>query len=384
MIWAFVFTLSLISISFVVAPLFWKKQRVVGDAEVTPAIFRDQLEEVERDRKSGLISDDEASAAELEIKRRILSAARKRKRQSTELSKGKKTLVVCALFTPLMALVYYQISGAPALPSVAFADRQAEREQARQTAKLTDQLLNKLNSAPDGGPTEGWLLLGRTYMSSGLFEEAAGVFEKLSTRADSNSATWSMLAEALIRLDNGVVTPKAENAISRSMALDSLNPAAAYYKALALAQTGREVEAHRLLVQRLKLSETYAPWMDSLVRQANIIGKSLGKPELDVSDFVDRPMRGPTAADVVAAQEMSAEGRTQFIRSMVEGLAARLEEQPDDLEGWLRLANAYKVLDERARAVMAYERADELIRNKFSSDDPRRQNIKDAISELKE
>jgi cytochrome c-type biogenesis protein CcmH len=283
-----------------------------------------------------------------------------------------------------MALVYYQISGAPAVPSVAFADRQVEREQARQTAKLTDQLLNKLSSAPDGGPTEGWLLLGRTYMSSGLFEEAAGVFEKLSTRADSNSATWSMLAEALIRLDNGVVTPKAENAISRSMALDSLNPAAAYYKALALAQTGREVEAHRLLVQRLKLSETYAPWMDSLVRQANSIGKSLGKPELDVSNFVDLPMRGPTAADVVAAQEMSAEDRTQFIRSMVEGLAARLEDQPDDLEGWLRLANAYKVLEERARAVMAYERADELIRNKFSSDDPRRQNIKDAISELKE
>jgi len=41
---------------------------------------------------------------------------------------------------------------------------------------------------------------------------------------------------------------------------------------------------------------------------------------------------------------------------MVEGLAARLEEDPDDPQGWLRLANAYEVLGRSEEAIAAYER----------------------------
>jgi cytochrome c-type biogenesis protein CcmH len=42
----------------------------------------------------------------------------------------------------------------------------------------------------------------------------------------------------------------------------------------------------------------------------------------------------------------------------VEGLAARLEDEPNDLEGWLRLIHAYKVLaeDGQARAALATAR----------------------------
>ena len=35
-----------------------------------------------------------------------------------------------------------------------------------------------------------------------------------------------------------------------------------------------------------------------------------------------------------------------MIRGMVEGLAARLEEEPDDPEGWARLARSWRVLGE--------------------------------------
>ena len=39
-----------------------------------------------------------------------------------------------------------------------------------------------------------------------------------------------------------------------------------------------------------------------------------------------------------------------MIRGMVERLAARLEQQPDDKEGWARLAHAYDVLGETDKA----------------------------------
>ncbi|MDA0338545.1 MAG: tetratricopeptide repeat protein, partial [Proteobacteria bacterium] len=72
------------------------------------------------------------------------------------------------------------------------------------------------------------------------------------------------------------------------------------------------------------------------------------------------PPRGPTAEDMAAAQQMSAEGRTEMIRGMVEGLAARLEESPDDLEGWQRLGRAYGVLGETDKAINAYDQVERL------------------------
>ncbi|WP_026941264.1 hypothetical protein [Hellea balneolensis] len=54
--------------------------------------------------------------------------------------------------------------------------------------------------------------------------------------------------------------------------------------------------------------------------------------------------RGPSAEQVQAAQQMSPEERTEMITAMVEGLAMRLEEEPNDPQGWQRLLRARKVL----------------------------------------
>jgi cytochrome c-type biogenesis protein CcmH len=47
------------------------------------------------------------------------------------------------------------------------------------------------------------------------------------------------------------------------------------------------------------------------------------------------------------------------VRGMVEGLAARLAQSPDDPEGWVRLVRAYTVLGETAKrdAALATARA---------------------------
>jgi cytochrome c-type biogenesis protein CcmH len=46
-----------------------------------------------------------------------------------------------------------------------------------------------------------------------------------------------------------------------------------------------------------------------------------------------------------------------MINAMVERLAARLEQQPDDVEGWTRLGRSYTVLNQPAKARDAYARA---------------------------
>ncbi len=66
---------------------------------------------------------------------------------------------------------------------------------------------------------------------------------------------------------------------------------------------------------------------------------------------------GPTAQDVAAAQSMTPEQRQAMIRGMVERLAQRLEQHPDDKAGWERLAHAYDVLGEPDKAQAARARA---------------------------
>jgi cytochrome c-type biogenesis protein CcmH len=46
-----------------------------ADADHDVAVYRDQLDEIERDRKAGLIAESEAEAARIEISRRLLAAA---------------------------------------------------------------------------------------------------------------------------------------------------------------------------------------------------------------------------------------------------------------------------------------------------------------------
>ncbi|CAI8055274.1 Cytochrome c-type biogenesis protein CycH [Geodia barretti] len=61
---------------------------------------------------------------------------------------------------------------------------------------------------------------------------------------------------------------------------------------------------------------------------------------------------------------MSPDERMEMIRGMVEGLAARLEENPDDAQGWRRLARSYAVLGEPEKALDTLRRAVE-----FAPDD---------------
>jgi cytochrome c-type biogenesis protein CcmH len=191
-----------------------------------------------------------------------------------------------------------------------------------------------------------------------------------------------MLAEVLISAEQGIVTPAADTAIDRAVELDPSNPAAAFYKAVSLTQKGDIAQAHDLLVSRLDNADGFYPWMGSFVAQANRIGGEIGRAPISLADFApmaDAP--GPTQDDIENAQDLTVEERQAFILSMVERLAARLEEEPDDLDGWLRLGKAYSVLGDREQAIAALERAEVLLSD-APQNDPRREVLQEALARM--
>ncbi len=66
--------------------------------------------------------------------------------------------------------------------------------------------------------------------------------------------------------------------------------------------------------------------------------------------------KGPTEEDIAAAREMTPEQQQAMIASMVDRLAARLRQKPDDIKGWRMLARSYRVLGRREEAAAAYGR----------------------------
>lgn len=94
-----------------------------------------------------------------------------------------------------------------------------------------------------------------------------------------------------------------------------------------------------------------APFVQQQLRQAAV--------ELGL-EGAEETARGPSAEDMAAAAEMSSEEQEDMIRGMVAGLAARLEEQPDDAEGWRMLGRSYEVLGETENSAEAFGRAADL------------------------
>ena len=81
---------------------------------------------------------------------------------------------------------------------------------------------------------------------------------------------------------------------------------------------------------------------------------------------------------VAAAKEMSGTDRDAMIHGMVERLAARLKQNGDDIDGWLRLVRAYMVIGDRDKARGALAEARQAVAN----DAERLRQLNDGLKDL--
>lgn len=85
-----------------------------------------------------------------------------------------------------------------------------------------------------------------------------------------------------------------------------------------------------------------------------LLGAPLSYWQLGRPGQADQPYSGRAAERAQAAEALA---QQQQIENMVAGLAARLKAAPDDLQGWLRLARSYMVMERSPAAVKAFQQA---------------------------
>jgi cytochrome c-type biogenesis protein CcmH len=364
-LWLVLGAMTALAAALVAWPLLRPPRPQGGRRDYELRVYRAQLEEVARERERGLLGEREAETARLEVERRMLAADAASQRVPVGSAKAGRWAIALLIALPLLAVGLYWPFGRPDLPSLPFAERADERPadgQARQgqaqlpsVASMILRLEQGVADRPDD--LEAWQRLGRAYELAGRYDDAVRARRQALALDDGRAELHAALGEALVMANGGMVTPAAAQAFARALVLDAADPRARFYRGLALLQEGDRQGALDAWVALIEDSPGDAPWLPELQRRVAALGDDLG---LDPADLPtprpapDAAAPGPSGEQMEAAESMAPEERAAMIQDMVAGLAARLEAQPDDIDGWRRLGRSYQVLGLPQKAADAY------------------------------
>jgi cytochrome c-type biogenesis protein CcmH len=365
--------LALMTAAAVFAVLWPLSRRVPARGGSDIAVYRDQLDEIGRDRAGGLIGTAEAEAAKVEVSRRLLAAADaatavdKSANVGSSLWRRRATAVAGLVLLPAGAIVLYLSIGSPQLPGEPLAAHIREAHRDSSIANLVSQAEERLEHNPND--LRGYEVLAPVYMQLGRFEDAVTARRKILVIAGENAERQSDLGEALAAAANGIITVDAKRAFERAQALDPNDLKSKFFIGVAAMQDGDRDKAVAIWRGMLAAAPPGAPWAAS-VQQA------LAQAGASTPPAASAP--GPNAADVAAASQMNEKDRSAMIRGMVAQLAERLQQHGDDIDGWQRLLRAYMVLGERDKAKVAAADA----RKALGGDPDKLRHIEDVIKNL--
>jgi cytochrome c-type biogenesis protein CcmH len=344
MFWIVVAILTALVALVLISPLRRKPDDRTDDQPNEIAVYQDQLKELDRERETGLIGDVEADYARAEIGRRLISAADVQQAMQTPtnvacVNKWTARSVLAAI--PLVGLCLYIWLGNPEQPDMPLEAR------LENPGDNIDLILAKIERhlAQNPDDARGWDVVAPVYFTVGRWDDAQNAFRNAIRLDGENIARLTGLGETLVNSNSGIVIEEARSLFQRILMVEPGNPRAQFYNGLAAEQSGRFDDAKRIYQALADSSAADASWMP-LVRQhlAKIDGAAGSTSDVTVA------AKGPTSADVEAASSMSQEDRQSMIQGMVDGLEARLEDNPDNIDGWLQLLRSYAVLGDKDKA----------------------------------
>ncbi|WP_448203609.1 c-type cytochrome biogenesis protein CcmI [Azospirillum sp. sgz302134] len=331
-------------------------------------VYRDQLTELERDQARGLISEAQAAAARAEIGRRMLAIADGKGDEAaqtgTATPRSAKILAALLLLViPLGALAVYGKLGRPELPAQPLASRNLDQERGgppKNVLAAMDKLKAQLAQNP--GDPQGWSILGQAYAKMGRYPEAVDALRKAAELSKGDPEMLGTYGEVLISANGGTVPEEARDAFDAILTQNPKEPRARFYAALARFQAGDAKDALERWRALMAESPADAAWVPVVQGQIQQAAKTLG---LDPAAVTPKPLppEQPPAAQENGPGD-APQDREQMIRGMVANLAAKLEANPGDVDGWLKLARSYSVLGEGAKATEAARKAKEQAPNR--------------------
>ena len=396
-------------------PLIRRLDAPPSDQDRLMQVSRDQLAEIEADAERGRLSEADAAEARTEVERRVLAAAKSAPPPLVVASETSRnwSLAILGGWIVVGATGLYAVLGNPELPAQPAAQMNVAAEdgtsmpqtdtaasdatagtatgsngvKSGSVEEAIASLITKLDANPEDA--EGWRMLGWSYFNTERYADAAEAYAKAVKLDGSLPDVWSAYGETLVRSARGLVTDEAVAAFDAALKLNPQDPRAHFFKGMALEQAGDANAAIEAWIALATSAPEGADWLPGVVQRidelaaannidigtridaARSAAEATSAATLPPSGGLPAPAmgaaatgsgeKGPTAADVAAADEMTPEDRQAMINGMVDQLDARLRDNPDDPAGWAKLISSRMVLNDPDAAADAFQRAKEAL-----------------------
>ena len=392
--WGIAGVLTLICVILLIWPLLKQSTGRDNSTDYNMKVYEDQLSEVDRDFELGRVNSKELASIKTEIQRRILAENDTTKKYEEPKQFSPSTYIVFTLIIsfaiPSFTIGIYANFGSPALPDIPFSQRTdltapnavtktstQEKKPNEEHSGIDDMIANlkeKLRVKPDN--IQNWELLGRTLLIKKQYDEAAASLRQAVSIFTNNPELRATYAEALVLAAKGRISREALKQFKLVSKSTPKDPRVRYYLGLADYQQSKIKEALARWNGLFKDTPNNAPWRNLLETRIKQASRDLGiepdktneqlvanaetnSPNQNITgpSILKNGFRGPTSEDIRAAQTLSKNDRQAMINNMVQGLAEKLKDNPDNIDGWLRLSRSYKVLGKQKKSIEALKMA---------------------------
>lgn len=229
----------------------------------------------------------------------------------------------------------------------------------------------RVRASPDD--VDAWVTVGEERFDANDYQGAVAAYERATQLAPGVAGLWSALGEARVMASprGGPAMPEAALvAFRRAAELDGNDPRARYFLAVQKDLTGDHPGAIADWLALLADTPQGAPWEADLRRTIEQVGArhnidvatrlaAVRQPQLRPEQLptVAQAIPGPTRAQMQEAASLPKGQQDMMVQSMVDGLQARLDQDPRQPDRWLMLIRSRMTLGESAKASEALRRA---------------------------
>jgi cytochrome c-type biogenesis protein CcmH len=351
------------------------------DADPTLALYRRQLNEIDDLAERGLLADGELKAARTEAARRLLGAAKTAEPVAAEeaaqprVSRPLRLAVLAgAVAAPALAAALYVAFGKPGLPDQPYAQRITAWKSGNPNQLTWGEMAAVLQTVVKDRPKDAEPLtyLAQAQLQAGNVPAAVESTRKALRLQPDDDGLWSTLGQLLMLQGNGQVTEPAQAAFRQAQKLNPKSVPARYFLGRARIAGGDVnggLAEWRALAADLPAEERpqLAQEIDATAQAGHLVAPPKGEaqPQQQQAEAVGGAGGGGAEALAGALTGQApppGAGGAPDPRQMVAALAAKLQQDPNDLPGWARLIRSYAVLGDPDKMKQAQDRARQIFK----------------------
>lgn len=232
-------------------------------------VLREQLAQLETERREGTLAPDSYERARAEIERRALEeAAVEAPAAAVAGGRAPRSAAALVLGLPLGAMALYLALGNPqALQAQPAPDEDAATAHA--VEDMVGQLAQRLQA--DGGDLRGWTMLARSYTVLERYDEASRAYARARALAPDDAQLLADHADVLASLQQSRFEGEPARLVERALKLDPHNVKALALAGAAAAERGdvEGAQRHWTLARELAPPDSdFAASLDRSLEQA--------------------------------------------------------------------------------------------------------------------